>query len=122
MSMDQVLHFVECDYGKLGKSFIERTPEEASLVQTVKDIASGQIGATVTRVLGVCFWRRTTDQTSSVGRLLFDHFNYSGKPFGEAPATARDLMIRAGYDIDAIDRENETNDREFARSLNQTAA
>jgi hypothetical protein len=40
--IDQVLYFIECDFGKLGRSFVEIDRDRNSRASVIEDIACGE--------------------------------------------------------------------------------
>src|SRR3954447_20505899 len=50
--LDAVLHFVLCDFGQLGRAFVETSPENANREAVIRDIVSGQYDRPL-RVLAV---------------------------------------------------------------------
>ena len=65
------LYFVECDFGKLGRAFIETSRDSNSRTSIVSDIASSQI-ENVVRVLEVIEDEGTChDVTEDIAREVF---------------------------------------------------
>lgn len=86
---DQTLYFVQCDYGRIGKAFVETDPDKNSRLQVIADIFTGQIERPVqilecNPVEGTC-----RDVTEDIARDLSAHIQDAGEA---CPARLRDFL------------------------------
>lgn len=89
--MDFSTHFVLCDFGKIGRAFLETDPDRAGREQIVQDIMGGQTGnvLSILEVNPAEGWAR--DVTEDVANEIYDRCIRKG---AEPASGAIDLMDR----------------------------
>lgn len=96
----QTLYFVECDFGKSGRAFVETDPEKNSRANVIDDIVDGQV-EDVLRVLQVIPEEGTCrDVTEDIARDVYARLDETGSG---CPAHLRD-WIDHWVEIGAADR------------------
>lgn len=93
-SNDLTLYFVECDFGKAGLAFVERSPADMNRKTTIADISANQWSAEVVKVLAV------TPATCSSEDVTEDMLRAAGKWEEDAPQINQTVWL-ADHFVDA---------------------
>jgi hypothetical protein len=100
-SNERTLYFVECDFGKAGLAFVERSPADMDRKTTVADIAANQWSADVVKVLAVTPGDFSAEDVTE--EILADAGLVSAEHDNPSPVDLR--AIRWDHDRDILKHE-----------------
>jgi hypothetical protein len=81
---DQTVYLVLCDFGPLGQSYCETSPERADLETTITDLLSGQFDNPVRVVAFNTAERWSEDVSEDIAREIMRRVDLAGDEMSEA--------------------------------------